>query len=103
MTATVPERESLLKEVQTAVRHMALYGTGDVLVRACGFLMIPFYTHYLTPRDYGILEILDLSMALFALVLNMGMTPALLRSYSAAQSPEDKQRVISTAGISAIV
>jgi O-antigen/teichoic acid export membrane protein len=95
----VQERSDVLKEIQTAVRHMAVYGVGNVMVKAIGFLMLPFYTHYFTPKDYGILEILDLSMSLFALVLNMGLTPAFLRIYAAAESPEARHHVVSTASI----
>ena len=75
---------------------MAVYGLGNILVKALGFFMLPFYTHYLLPKDYGILEILDLSMSVFALVLNMGLPPALLRCYAAAKSPEEQRAVIST-------
>ena len=96
MVESVQERETVLQEIQTAVRHMAVYGIGNLLVKAVGFLMLPFYTHYLGPRDYGILEILDLSMTLFALVLNMGLVPAFLRCYAAAPSPEEKRRFVST-------
>lgn len=103
MPAIAPERENALKEIKTAVRHAAMYGAGNMAIRGLGFLMIPFYTRYLTPRDYGILEILDQSMTLFALILNMGMIPALLRSYSAAESPLEKRRVISTACLFGIV
>lgn len=93
---TVSEHNTVLKEMQTAVRHMAVYGVGNVMVKALGFLMLPFYTHYFTPRDYGTLEILDLSMSLFALVLNMGLTPAFLRVYAAAKSEEQRRHVVST-------
>jgi O-antigen/teichoic acid export membrane protein len=96
MKEMVTERETIRKEIQTALRHMAIYGVGGILIKALGFLMLPFYTHYLSPKDYGILEILDLSMTVFALVLNMGITPAFLRCYAAAESPEDKRRVVST-------
>jgi O-antigen/teichoic acid export membrane protein len=96
MTAAVQERETIAREIRTAVRHMAVYGLGNVLVKALGFLMLPFYTHYLAPKDYGILEILDLSMSLFALILNMGLTPAFLRCYAAADSTQEKRRVVST-------
>lgn len=99
----VQERNAVLKEIQTAVRHMAVYGVGNVMVKAIGFLMLPFYTHYFTPKDYGILEILDLSMSLFALVLNMGLTPAFLRIYAAAESPEERRHVVSTGSIFGIV
>jgi O-antigen/teichoic acid export membrane protein len=101
MTATA-EGASIVKEIRTAARHLVVYGAGNMAARALGFLMIPFYTHFLSPKDYGILEILDQSMALFALVLSLGLTPALLRSYAAAPKPEDKRRVISTACVFAM-
>ena len=97
MTETAQKQETVLLEIQTSARHMAAYGIGNILVKVLGFLMIPFYTHYFPPAAYGILEILDLSMTLFGLVLNMGMTPAFLRCYAVAESPEQKQKVVSTA------
>jgi O-antigen/teichoic acid export membrane protein len=96
MVAAVQERDNTLYEIQTAIRHMAVYGIGNVLVKALGFLMLPFYTHYLGPADYGILEILDLSMSVFALVLNMGITPAFLRCYAGAPSAEEKRQIVSS-------
>jgi O-antigen/teichoic acid export membrane protein len=96
MQQTVEVRETVFQEIQTAIRHMAVYGVGNVLVKVLGFLMLPFYTHYLSPADYGILEILDLSMTLFGLVLNMGLVPAFLRCYAAAKSEDDKFRFVST-------
>jgi len=96
MVETVQERETILKEIQTAVRHTAVYGMGNVLVKALGFFMLPFYTHYLNPVDYGILEILDLSMTLFGLAINMGLVPAFLRCYAAAESAAEKRKVVST-------
>lgn len=97
MLATARERETVTREVHTAIRHSAIYGLGGVLAKALGFFMLPFYTHYLTPSDYGILEILDLSMSLFGMFLNMGMTAALLRAYAAARCEEEKQKAVSTA------
>jgi len=96
MVETVQERENILQEIQTAIRHMAVYGVGNLLVKALGFFMLPFYTHYLGPTDYGILEILDLSMTLVSLVLNMGLTPAFLRCYAATGSAEEKRTFVAT-------
>src|SRR5689334_11004381 len=91
------EGESVTKEVQTAVRHGAVYGVGNMLIKVLGFVMLPFYTHYLNPRDYGVLEILDLSMSMLGMFLNMGMTAALLRCYTAASGAEEKRKAVSTA------
>jgi hypothetical protein len=81
MVTTARYGDNILQEIRTAVRHMAVYGAGNIMVKALGFLMLPFYTRYPSPKDYGVLEILDLSMSVFALVLNMGLTPAFLRVF----------------------
>ena len=95
--AAVEERQHFFSELKTALRHTVVYGMGNVLAKAIGFLMLPFYTHYLNPVDYGILEVLDLSMSLFGMFLTMGMTAAVLRCYAAAKNERDKKEVISTA------
>jgi O-antigen/teichoic acid export membrane protein len=91
------ERETLSTELLTAVRHSAVYGLGNVAVKVLGFFMLPFYTHYLAPKDYGVLEILDLSMSMIGMLLNMGITAAFLRCYTTAAAADEKRRVVSTA------
>jgi O-antigen/teichoic acid export membrane protein len=93
----VEEQQRVFTELRTALRHTVVYGMGNVLAKVIGFLMLPFYTHYLNPHDYGILEILDLSMSLFGMFLTMGMTAAVLRCYAAANGEGEKKKVISTA------
>jgi O-antigen/teichoic acid export membrane protein len=89
----------ILREIRTAIRHTAVYGLGSIIVKALGFLMLPFYTHYLTPADYGLLEILDLSMSLFGMMLDMGIASALLRAYNSSANAEEKRRIMSTASL----
>jgi O-antigen/teichoic acid export membrane protein len=99
MTEAAPGAETGLDEIRVAVRHAAVYGFGAVAAKALGFLMLPVYTRFLSPADYGVLEILDLSMSLFGMFLNMGMTAALLRYYGIAQSADERKQVVSTAFI----
>jgi O-antigen/teichoic acid export membrane protein len=96
MIETTQERTSALKEIGTAVRHSAVYGLGNILAKALGFLMLPLYTHYLAPRDFGLFELMDLSISVLGMVLQMGIAPALLRTYAAAQSPAEKKKAVST-------
>jgi O-antigen/teichoic acid export membrane protein len=103
MTAAVPQHNSALKEIQTVVRHTSVYGVGNIIAKVLGFLLLPVYTRYLNPRDYGLLEILDLSMSLFGMFLAMGLGPALLRSYAAADSEQEKRSVLSTGFLFAAV
>jgi O-antigen/teichoic acid export membrane protein len=95
LTATV--HGSVNREIGTALRHTFMYGVGGMLTKAISFFMLPFYTHYLTPYDYGVLEIIDLTMTCLAMFLNMGITAAVLRYYASAQTTAEKRSVISTA------
>ncbi len=60
---------------------MANFGVAQVLSKIVGFLLIPVYTIYLTPEDYGITE-LCASFGAFAVVLmRLGITGSVSRFY----------------------
>lgn len=77
--------------------HTFVYAAGSVASRAIGFLMIPFYTHFLVPADYGLLELLDLTTFLIGTVVGLGLNAAILRFYYDQQGEEQRREVISTA------
>ncbi len=56
-----------------------IYGVGSMVSRLMGFLLLPVFTAYLTPTDYGILSLLSflgqLVQPLFGLGLGAGMGP----------------------------
>jgi O-antigen/teichoic acid export membrane protein len=95
--AAITQSDSGGSQIRTAVRHTAVYGLGNVIAKALGFLMLPLYTRFLKPADYGVLEILDLSMSLTGMLLAAGMTPAVLRSYGSAETAEEKRNIINSA------
>jgi O-antigen/teichoic acid export membrane protein len=86
----------IASEVRTAVKHSFVYGIGSVLTKAVGFLMLPVYTRYLSPTDYGILELLDLTMSVLGMLLSMGLSAAFLKYYGVAESSEEKKKIVST-------
>jgi hypothetical protein len=46
------------------LRKSAVYAIAILAPRALSFALIPLYTRYLTPADYGVLELLDLTLNL---------------------------------------
>jgi O-antigen/teichoic acid export membrane protein len=87
----------VLEEIKKLLKHGSVYSLGNILNKAVGFLLIPFYTHYLTTADYGTLELLDLSVALIGLLLNMWMNASLVRHYYDYEDSRDRNEVVSTA------
>ena len=90
----IPEEDSIAGEIATALKHSFIYGMGGFLLKGIGFFLLPLYTHYLSPRDYGVFEILELSVSLLGMFLNMGITAALLRYYGAAETEAEKRKVV---------
>jgi O-antigen/teichoic acid export membrane protein len=60
---------------------MLNFGIANVMTKAIGFFLIPVYTQYLTPQDYGIVEICA-SFSAFAIVfMRLGVPGSVLRFY----------------------
>ena len=85
------------KEVGQLIKHSGIYGLGAILSKSVGFLMIPVYTRYLVPADYGVLELLDLTIFFSGIFAMMGIGSAFFRFYVASNSPDDRKAVTSTA------
>jgi len=86
----------VIKEFRTLGKHALIYGAGFVLARAVGFLLLPLYTRYLTPEDYGAIELLDLTGFVLATFMTFGMDQAVMKYYHAWSDQSDRNRVLST-------
>jgi O-antigen/teichoic acid export membrane protein len=62
------------------IRHSSVYGLGQILSRIASFLLLPLYTSFLTPADYGVLAVLDLTTTVIA-SLAIGWVEAVVRSH----------------------
>ncbi|MFQ5788171.1 MAG: lipopolysaccharide biosynthesis protein, partial [Thermodesulfobacteriota bacterium] len=67
------------------------------------FFLIPLYTHYLTPADYGVLEMIDLTCTIISFILGMGITNSILRFYAEYDQKSDKEEVVNSALIFALI
>jgi len=89
-------------------KHSAVYGIGQVLRGLSSFLMLPVYTNYLRPADYGIIAILDFTTAILAITIGSGMVNAVTRYSFAAKDEVERNQVWWTgvtyiAGISTMI
>ncbi len=80
------------------LRHAAVYGLANIVVQAGSFVLLPLYTHCLTPADYGVLEVLGrLAETVSACLLIGGLRQALLTHYQQADGALARARVVSAA------
>jgi O-antigen/teichoic acid export membrane protein len=79
------------------LRHSAIYGLGSIVARIVGVLLLPLYTRYLSPSDYGLIETLVALSAVLTAVVAQGMKSAFFRFYFDSTEPERRLLVIRTA------
>ena len=84
-------------------RDTLLYGLATVLSGLASFVMLPVYTRYLTPADYGLLSILDLTLETVLLLFSAGATAGLMRFYFKTRDPAERNRILFTAWATAMV
>jgi O-antigen/teichoic acid export membrane protein len=83
-------------ELKNVLKHTTIYGVGSILSKVVGFLLIPFYTHYLRPSQYGTLELLDLSMSFLGLLVSVWVTIPLVRFYYDSDNESERNKIVST-------
>ena len=57
------------------------YGIGNFLPQVIGFLLIPLYTKFLSPHDYGILDLAASVGAFLIILMRLGVPGAVTRFY----------------------
>ncbi len=88
---------------QTAFRETLVYLFANVASRAVGFLMIPFYSRFLSPSEYGIIELIEVTTQVVSLLVGLGLFgSALIRIFQDYTSPKEQAVVSSTAVLGAL-
>jgi O-antigen/teichoic acid export membrane protein len=86
----------LLDQIKRLGKHSAIYGFGGLIQRVVAVLLLPVYTRYLSPSDYGAIEALvALSAVIFAL-LRAGIQSSFFRFYFDAEDERRRQTVVRT-------
>ena len=74
-----------------------VYGVSVAISQLVAFFLIPLYTSYLTPADYGTLQIFNTTLWVLGVVFVMGLNTALFRSYYLHDDETKRKTVVSTA------
>lgn len=77
-------------------RQSLIYGGGLVFSRLLAFLMLPVYTNYLEPSDYGTLQLLMLTFDVLAVAAGARLAGGIFVFHARTSDPGERQRLIST-------
>ena len=87
----------MLTRLKELLRHSAIYGLGSIVARVLGVLLLPLYTRYLSPSDYGLIETLVALSAVLTALVAQGMKSAFFRFYFDSPEVERRHLVVRTA------
>jgi O-antigen/teichoic acid export membrane protein len=90
---------SLLARLRDIGKDSSIYGLSQVLSQLIGFLLLPLYTSYLSPADYGVLAMLSLIPLILPPVVNLGLNNAVFRYYSQCKTSDERDTLIGTAHV----
>lgn len=80
-----------------AMSGARVYGFGAVIRNIVSFIMLPIYTKYLSPSDYGEIELLSMMLDVIGLIVGLRVEDAVFKFYHEAKTHERQGAVITSA------
>lgn len=106
LVETTSEREARLDPPPSAAappigmarigRNTAIYAAGVLINRAASFLMLPIYSRRLSPADYGVIGLVELTLDFIAILAGAKLAVGVFRYYHAAKTDAERNAVTST-------
>lgn len=93
---------STREQIRAIGRHTLIYGAGVVATKLASFIMLPVYTRYLTPADYGVLELLSMTIEIIGTIAGMGLSAAVFKFYVDHEGTNEQRTIMSTAGVATL-
>ena len=92
--AEAPQSVGSDRRVRSFAGHAATYAIGNIARRFVGFVMLPIYTRFLTPADYGVIGLLTFALALMEPLLGARLGWAVPKFYFDARDQRGRRTVI---------
>jgi len=87
---------SLGGQLKRLGKHSVIYGLGGLVSRILAVILLPLYTRYLSPSDYGKVETLIALTTVIGIALSAGIGSAFFRFYFDSPEPAARRRVLRT-------
>lgn len=77
-------------------RNTSLYAIGNILPTAAGFALLPVYSKYLSPSEYGIVNAMQTLSAILGVMFLLSIDRSIYRLYHDMQSEEERKDYFGT-------
>lgn len=83
--------------MKSLVKGSVIYGLGQVLNKTISLLLLPFFTSYLTTKDYGITSVIGIYTLVVTSICTFGAGTVLGLIYFRSEDPDHRNRTINSA------
>jgi O-antigen/teichoic acid export membrane protein len=77
-------------------KHSSIYGIGTIFGQAVGFFLLPIYTRYLSPSDYGVAALIETTLSMTGIILGLGVLNGMIRFYHDPSDEKGRNKIVST-------
>lgn len=86
----------LKREIVLIGKNSLVYVLGRALTHAVGFFMIPVYTRYILPSNYGAMELIEIMSSVVIMIISLGVADSMPRYYYGEKSEKKRNETVST-------
>lgn len=91
--------EGYIRNNRKLVKNFVTYFSGILALQGIGFFLIPVYTRELTTANYGQLELINTFIAIFSLLIGLGLSPYIGVQYFHYKGLERKKEIVNVSFI----
>lgn len=75
--------------------HTSIYGFGHFVARGLSFILLPFYTHYISSNDFGIYSLIISSATIVSILFHLGLQGSFVKYFTSAKSRTEQKLIFS--------
>lgn len=78
------------------VKNTSIYTIGRILPKAAGLILLPIYTKFLTPHDYGLISAMGVLQAIIVVFFTFSIERSVIRLFYDYETEENKRDFLGT-------
>jgi O-antigen/teichoic acid export membrane protein len=87
---------SLRNRYLETAKHTLVFSLGNLGNKLIAFVLLPIYTSYFSPADYGLLALISTTSSLLHILLAMGLSTSIYKGYFSADTDKQRKSVTSS-------
>jgi O-antigen/teichoic acid export membrane protein len=83
----------VFREIKRVFKDSVIYGLGGLLPKLAGIVLVPIYTRFLLPADYGLMSLASMVTTMIGAVMMLGQSGSLTLFFRSSQTESSEDEV----------